>query len=219
MSEIDKSTLHSMTEELSEAENMTPKQIKILEAAIEIISEKGYSATSTSEIAKRAGVAEGTIFRHYRTKKDLLISIVKPVITHFSAPFFAKKFVEEVFQESHTNFEDFLYAFIKNRFEFAKSNIPLVKILLQELAFHSEIQATYKKVFMEKIYPAVNRTLNYYKEQGQIKDLPNDTIIRMMAPTIIGFLITRFIVQPNKEWDDEAEIKQTITYIMNGIGK
>lgn len=48
---------------------LSEKQIKILEAAIEIFAEKGYASTSTSEIAKRAGVAEGTIFRHYKTKK------------------------------------------------------------------------------------------------------------------------------------------------------
>lgn len=50
-------------------QDLTPKQAKILQAAVEIFAEKGYAATSTSEIAKRAGVAEGTIFRHYKTKK------------------------------------------------------------------------------------------------------------------------------------------------------
>lgn len=42
---------------------------KIILAAIQAFAEKGYASTSTSEIAKNAGVAEGTIFRHYKTKK------------------------------------------------------------------------------------------------------------------------------------------------------
>lgn len=53
-------------------EGLTEKQKKIIIAAIESFSEKGYAATSTSEIAKKAGVAEGTIFRHYKTKKIYL---------------------------------------------------------------------------------------------------------------------------------------------------
>src|SRR5690554_2141452 len=53
---------------------MTEKQSRIIQAAVEIFSEKGYAASSTSEIAQKAGVAEGTIFRHYKTKKDLLMS-------------------------------------------------------------------------------------------------------------------------------------------------
>lgn len=54
---------------ISQEEKMTPKQIAILEAAIEIFSDKGYSAAATSEIAQKAGVAEGTIFRYYKTKR------------------------------------------------------------------------------------------------------------------------------------------------------
>jgi AcrR family transcriptional regulator len=44
-------------------------QQRILDAAVEAFAEQGYSGTATSEIARRAGVAEGTIFRYYPTKK------------------------------------------------------------------------------------------------------------------------------------------------------
>ncbi|WP_245183627.1 TetR/AcrR family transcriptional regulator [Lentibacillus salicampi] len=210
--------MSDMIDTLRHDEKMTPKQIEILKAAIELISEKGYYNTSTSEIAERAGVAEGTIFRHYRTKKDLLIKIVKPVITDFSASFFAEQFVHQVFREKYGHFEDLLYAFIKNRFEFAQSNVPLIKILLQELAFHPEIQTAYKRAFSEKVYPALNQAIDFYKQKGELRDLPNETIIRMVVPSVLGFMMTRFILKPDQNWDDEAEIKQTITVIMGGVG-
>ncbi|MDP4107839.1 MAG: helix-turn-helix domain-containing protein, partial [Bacillota bacterium] len=44
---------------------MTEKQQKIVETAIQMFADKGYASTSTAEIAKAAGVAEGTIFRHF----------------------------------------------------------------------------------------------------------------------------------------------------------
>lgn len=47
------------------------KQIALLEAAAEIIAAQGLGAP-TSLIAKRAGVAEGTLFRYFPTKDDLL---------------------------------------------------------------------------------------------------------------------------------------------------
>ncbi|SFB27071.1 transcriptional regulator, TetR family [Lentibacillus halodurans] len=210
--------MSDMMDTLRNEENMTPKQIEILKSAIELISEKGYYNTSTSEIAKRAGVAEGTIFRHYSTKKDLLVAIVTPVITNISAPLFATKFVDQVFHEDYNSFADLLHAFINNRFEFAQANVPLIKILLQELAFHPEIQMAYKRVFTEKVYPAFNQALDFYKQKGDLQNLPNDTIIRIVVPTILGFMMTRFILQPDKEWDDEAEIRQMIGVIMGGIG-
>ena len=58
-------------EEVSKENKLTKKQQSILIAAVQLISEKGYESVSTAEIAKKAGVAEGTIFRLYKTKKDL----------------------------------------------------------------------------------------------------------------------------------------------------
>ncbi|MBM7553685.1 TetR/AcrR family transcriptional regulator [Thalassobacillus pellis] len=196
---------------------LTPKQAKILEAAIEIFAEKGYAATSTSEIARKAGVAEGTIFRHYRTKKELLISIVAPVITKFAVPFFASHFVNQVFSEKTGDYEELLRKIMENRFEFAKNNVPLLKILLQETAFHPEIQKTYQRVFRKEVFPKFEEAIGHFQKNGILVDYPAPTIIRMTMTTIIGFLITRFIVLPDADWDDEAEIDRTLDFIMHGL--
>jgi AcrR family transcriptional regulator len=48
--------------------------------AVEIINELGIQGLSTREIAKRQGVSEGTIFRHYKSKSELMIG----VLDHYS---------------------------------------------------------------------------------------------------------------------------------------
>ncbi|MEU6036544.1 helix-turn-helix domain-containing protein [Actinomadura sp. NPDC047616] len=53
---------------------------RILAAAEEVFAEKGESA-STEEVAARAGVAIGTVFRHFPTKRDLLAAIMKELRT------------------------------------------------------------------------------------------------------------------------------------------
>ncbi len=60
---------------------MTEKQSKILQAAIDIFCGKRLCRLLYSEIAQRAGVAEGTIFRHYKTKKDLLAVGLSPLLS------------------------------------------------------------------------------------------------------------------------------------------
>ncbi|MCK2220598.1 TetR/AcrR family transcriptional regulator [Actinomadura sp. ATCC 31491] len=52
---------------------------RILAAAEEVFAERGASA-STEEVAARAGVAIGTVFRHFPTKDDLLTAIVKALL-------------------------------------------------------------------------------------------------------------------------------------------
>ncbi|MFC5472151.1 TetR/AcrR family transcriptional regulator [Cohnella suwonensis] len=47
---------------------------KLMLAAIDLMAEKGYAATTTKEIASEAGVNEVTLFRHFGTKEKLLES-------------------------------------------------------------------------------------------------------------------------------------------------
>lgn len=56
---------------------MTEKQEKILHAALELFARDGFKSTSTSKVAKHAGVSEGLIFRHFGNKDGLLQAILK----------------------------------------------------------------------------------------------------------------------------------------------
>jgi AcrR family transcriptional regulator len=51
------------------------KRKKILEIATALFAEHGYEDTATSEIARRAGVAEGSVFRHFGNKQGLLAAV------------------------------------------------------------------------------------------------------------------------------------------------
>ncbi len=56
---------------------MTEKQEKIIQAALQLFAQEGYHATSTSKVAKHAGVSEGLIFRHFGNKDGLLQAILE----------------------------------------------------------------------------------------------------------------------------------------------
>lgn len=56
---------------------MTEKQENIVKAALQLFAKEGYNATSTSKVAKAAGVSEGLIFRHFRNKEGLLHAILE----------------------------------------------------------------------------------------------------------------------------------------------
>lgn len=54
-------------------ENKKATQEKILRVALELFSTKGFFQTTTRQISRRAGVAEGTLFNYFRTKEDLAL--------------------------------------------------------------------------------------------------------------------------------------------------
>lgn len=48
---------------------------KILQAALRLFAKRGYDGTTTKDLAKSARVAEGTLFRHFSSKKAILIEL------------------------------------------------------------------------------------------------------------------------------------------------
>lgn len=53
----------------------TQTRTRILEAAQHLFARKGYDGTTTRDLAQAAGVAEGTLFRHFSNKKAILLEI------------------------------------------------------------------------------------------------------------------------------------------------
>jgi AcrR family transcriptional regulator len=51
------------------------RQAQILAAAIKVFAKKGFDRATIKDIAKEAGVAEGSIYNYFKNKADLLISI------------------------------------------------------------------------------------------------------------------------------------------------
>ncbi len=197
-------------------EKMTDKQMRIIQSAVEIFSEKGYAASSTSEIAQKAGVAEGTIFRHYKTKKDLLLSIVAPIMSKLIGPFIIRDFTK-VIDAPYTTYEDFLRAIIRNRLDYARSNLPVLKILMQEIPFQEDLKKQFKELATKQVVSRIIKVVELYQQKGTVITVPPLSIIRFMISVIFGFVMTLLIILPEAEWDENEEIELTIQMIMHGI--
>ena len=197
-------------------EKKTEKQIKILEAAVEIFSEKGYAATSTSEIAQKAGVAEGTIFRHYKTKKDLLLSIAGPIVSILLFPFVIRDFVKMI-DLPYERADDFFRAIAKDRFKFARENTKIIKIIIHELPFQPELMEQVKVLSTEYVVKRIHKIIIHFQEEGQIIEAPPWRVMRTGASILMGMILTHLFILPDFPIDEDEEIERTIDILMYGI--
>ena len=52
------------------------RKLQILRVAVRLFSQRGFSGTTTREIAQAAGVSEAMVFRHFATKQELYAAIL-----------------------------------------------------------------------------------------------------------------------------------------------
>ncbi|KAF0995887.1 hypothetical protein BJQ97_02549 [Geobacillus sp. TFV-3] len=69
----------------------------------------------------------------------------------------------------------------------------------------------------EHVYPKFARIVRHFQEKGELAELPVDSIIRLTITSLAGFLAARFLLLPDHNWDDEAEMERTIHVLMNGL--
>lgn len=58
---------------------------RILQVALELFAEQGFASTSTRELSERLGFTKAALYYYFRTKDDLLIALLQPVLDDLTA--------------------------------------------------------------------------------------------------------------------------------------
>src|SRR5712672_1356677 len=66
---------------LQAREQRNDKRARILDAAVKMFAERGYFSSTVAEIARAAGVADGTIYLYFKSKDDLLFELFDEKMT------------------------------------------------------------------------------------------------------------------------------------------
>jgi len=210
----------------NEAEKITDKQKLIIKAAIELFSKQGYAATSTREIAQKAGAAEGSIFKLFPTKKDIILWITKQIINTALFPLISSG-IQELMEKPFNSREDFLAAFLENRLELIQEGVPLFKILIQEIPFQPEIRAMlleqFKKLPIDMIAKKMITTQTGFANPVCAEahsDFNETDIMNLLISCISGFFLFRIMVFPeifpeNKIKNDAAVL---VRFMSRGLG-
>jgi AcrR family transcriptional regulator len=199
--------------------DMPEKEKKILKAAIAVFSEKGYSASTTSEIAKNAGVAEGTIFRYYKTKKDILHSILIHFINSFGGRLIFSS-IEKILENADEKdlrslFKELLY----DRLKLAESFFPLARIMISEAMFHEDIREALYQSILPKGIKMISTAQEKLKERGLIRSDISSTAMLRSTMGCLASLIAQKLLFNNKTSiaGFESEIDQVIDILLYGL--
>lgn len=199
-------------------EKMTPKQQAILKACVDLFSERGFSNTSTSQIAERAQVAEGTIYKHFGTKENLLYATVLPI---FSTPLFqtTKEGLTstQAIQPYPEKFETLIHQYLYEHFQFFHQNYQMIKIFVMEMLYQEDMRKKLIRLVPRELIEEVYSLLDYYKKSGQIVAWDNDVILRLIFTNILSYVMFRNTLWETKEVDDQQQLAYIETFIVRGL--
>src|SRR5574344_2245215 len=206
---------------MSETHLNTEQQI--LQSAEELFLEKGFSNTSTTEIAKRAGCNQALVHYYFRTKENLFqqIFIVKIEL-------FLKTFMIE---ENEGDFFTKMERRIGLYFDMLSNNRKLPFLILNELVLSKERRDFIRENFIknegrQQIYYMFDKEIQNEIIKGTIRPIETfDLLSNVVSLTIFTFLslpIVGDVLEKNKEEKNEYILhwkKEVIDLIIRGIKK
>ncbi|ATO50027.1 TetR family transcriptional regulator [Brevibacillus laterosporus] len=177
------------------------KYNKILEAAIDVISEKGLDKTSISDIVKKAGIAQGTFYLYFSSKKALIPAIADNLLTTT-----LERIKEKI--QGKENFWDALEIVIDETFNITDSYKEIIVLCYSGLAIDYSMEkweAIYRPYYhwFEVI---LNKAIND-------NEIINDINVERMAKMIINLVenaAERFYI--GRDQDDTVDIVKAETY-------
>lgn len=197
-------------------EKLTPKMQDILHASLVLFSEKGYSNTSTKDIARLAQVAEGTLFKHFGSKENLLYASLLPILGSSLEQALPAAILQDEAKLAALSFADFLRLVLPERIDFANNSMKIWKIFMTEYLYQEEMRANLLSLLPVESLRKIHTLLDNFKNKGDILDWPNEEIIRLILSTVAGYVIA-CSMQLASANDTKKDIGHLIRFLEKGF--
>lgn len=150
------------------------KKSEVIDAALALFMRKGIKATTTRDIALRAGISEGTIYRHFESKEELAEVIFEENLDFFWQ--FLKGYLKNTKSP-----EEMLQAFVEGFFEFSRREQRRYGFII---AAH---QTELKKHSRERMKPKrmLTKILRLGQKQGFFREMDTNLASAMVMGTIM----------------------------------
>jgi TetR/AcrR family fatty acid metabolism transcriptional regulator len=169
------------------------KRQKILQAAVKVFARKGYFGARVSEIARRAGVADGTIYLYFRNKEDILVCLFDEVMLEHLRR--ARKELRSV-QGAPAR----LRVIAEHHLGLLGNNRDLAVVFQVELRQSTKFMERFTASWLQDYFQALSDVIEQGQKEGSLRaDLPR----KMAAKAFFGTLdemVTSWILS-RKDYD------------------
>jgi AcrR family transcriptional regulator len=142
---------------------------KILTAALEVFSSRGFHGATVDEVAERGGLGKGTVYRHFSSKRELFSELIRSKVAE----------LEEAVTgaiDPRADVLETIETYLRIYFGFFDRNRNLYKVLIQEQSdFGAEVKALYIGNILKKL-PLLKRKILHAGKNGHLKPINFHTV-------------------------------------------
>lgn len=183
---------------------------QILQAAVAVFAERGFHRTAIRDIARAAGVADGTIYNYFENKLALLLAIIDPLNER-------EQSVLPPPALAPTDLRAFFRQYFAQRLVFGDDALKALRVVLSEVLVNAELRA----VFVERVIaPAITLgepVLEHLMAAGLIRPLDTRLTLRSIVATFQGLVVLRLLDDGplGEQWDDLPDLLTDL--LLNGL--
>ena len=191
---------------------ITARRNQILDAATKVFAEKGFHPTTIKDIAKEAGIADGTIYNYFDNKTALMLGI-------FDRLNETDKRVEDFSQFTEGDFRSFMKAYLRHRLTLLQTgNFEVFRIVLSEIMVNKELREIYYRKILEPTFSMAETYFQQWAAKNIIKPINVSLAMRAISGMVLGLIVEHIIGDQTleKKWDELPDFLTDM--ILDGLG-
>lgn len=173
---------------------------QILRAAISLFSQRGFSGTTTKEIATAAGVSEGMVFRHFAKKSDIYDAILENKACHEGIRFPWEE--NSVIQAAVKNKDDFavFYNLALVAMTKQQSDEAFMRLLFYSALEEHELAERFFGEFVAHVYEYIGAYIERRQKDGAMRKVKPRIVVRAFLGMMIHHSLNNIL------WDKDRRI-------------
>lgn len=190
------------------------RQGQILKAGMEVFSRKGFAAATIPEIAKAAGVAAGTIYLYYPSKRELFIAVIKNLI--ITTPLL--NLIDKIPQG---NIDTIFRHILRERFDLIKNPaFAQIPSLIGEIQRDPDLKALWLKEFLHPFLGRIEMGYRTMSTSGKLRRTEPAVMVRVIGGLFIGFLMLKLVesdTSPLNQIPEDKVIDDMVNFVLHGL--
>jgi AcrR family transcriptional regulator len=159
---------------------------QILDAATAIFAEKGFSRATIRDVARQAGLADGTIYIYFPSKTALLIGILDRMNESDARE-------QDLAADFMGDLQSFFAAYLNHRLSVIAPAYEMLRAVLPEVLVNADLRELYFQRVIAPTLAVGERFLQAQIQQGRMRALDAPLATRAMASLALGLLVLQML--------------------------